>query len=576
MKPSALLLFWKKMGILLLLIVLFGCNAPLPQNISQIFPSINAADTPTAFQPVAATRTALPVNTATVLPSATSIPEAKVWINEAAPPALIKAIRLPENARLVTSSAEANVELCPLCNQNGLQADWIYAVVAPFPTLEDTVTLADLKKTWYGEPSTPFNGKPLLVSASTQAALTALWGKPAATGVEIHKDDELLDAAWNSRPSFGIVPFENLDPRWKVLSVDGLSPLEKSLDVKTYPLLLHFGFHGDPIITARLANNVNQNEMTLPATNRDTQKMTTLVMTGTTALTRAVAYKMDNKGVTYPASDIHDWLYNADLLHISNESSFAKNCPMGDVNNYGSLMFCSRPEYIGLLDYIGADIIELSGNHNNDWGRDAFTNSLDLYQQRGWLVYAGGANLEEARLPRTIERNGNRFAFIGCNPAGPDFTWATKTEAGVASCNYTWMAQTVRDLRSQGFIPIVTFQYFEHYIFPPTEQQQADFRRMTDAGAAIVSGSQSHYPQTMEFYNNGFIHYGLGNLFFDQMDIPVIGTRREFIDRHVFYDGRHISTELLTAMLEDYSRPRPMTPEERTALLTDIFKAAGW
>jgi poly-gamma-glutamate synthesis protein (capsule biosynthesis protein) len=53
-------------------------------------------------------------------------------------------------------------------------------------------------------------------------------------------------------------------------------------------------------------------------------------------------------------------------------------------------------------------------------------------------------------------------------------------------------------------------------------------------------------------------------------------TRQEFVDRHVFYDGRHISTEVLTAILEDYARPRPMTPEERETLLRTAFTASGW
>ncbi len=131
-------------------------------------------------------------------------------------------------------------------------------------------------------------------------------------------------------------------------------------------------------------------------------------------------------------------------------------------------------------------------------------------------------------------------------------------------------------MRDAGYLPIVTLQYFEHYVYPPTETQVRDFRQFIDAGAVIVSGSQNHYPQTMEFYNDGFIHYGLGNLFFDQMDIPVAGTRREFIDQHVFYDGKYLGNQLLTAILEDYARPRPMTPEERQSLLNDIFTAAGW
>ena len=53
-------------------------------------------------------------------------------------------------------------------------------------------------------------------------------------------------------------------------------------------------------------------------------------------------------------------------------------------------------------------------------------------------------------------------------------------------------------------------------------------------------------------------------------------TRREFLDRHVFYDGRYLGMELLTAMLEDYSRPRPMTEAERTAFLSEYFNLSGW
>ena len=84
----------------------------------------------------------------------------------------------------------------------------------------------------------------------------------------------------------------------------------------------------------------------------------------------------------------------------------------------------------------------------------------------------------------------------------------------------------------------MTFQYNEMYVPFATERQAEDFQAMADAGAVIVSGSQSHFPQGFAFRGNSFVHYGLGNLFFDQMDTPVEGTRREFLDRHVFYDGR--------------------------------------
>jgi hypothetical protein len=110
--------------------------------------------------------------------------------------------------------------------------------------------------------------------------------------------------------------------------------------------------------------------------------MTTLVMTGVTALVRGTAYRMEINGVTLPRRRIRDWLTEADLTHISNEVSFYENCPFPDPTSR-SLLFCSDPKYIELFEYVGADIIELTGNHNNDalyvYGVDAVPFTLDLY-----------------------------------------------------------------------------------------------------------------------------------------------------------------------------------------------------
>jgi poly-gamma-glutamate synthesis protein (capsule biosynthesis protein) len=53
-------------------------------------------------------------------------------------------------------------------------------------------------------------------------------------------------------------------------------------------------------------------------------------------------------------------------------------------------------------------------------------------------------------------------------------------------------------------------------------------------------------------------------------------TRWEVVQRHTFYDNRHLSTELLTAMLEDYAQPRPMTTSERMLFLEELFSSSGW
>ena len=209
---------------------------------------------------------------------------------------------------------------------------------------------------------------------------------------------------------------------------------------------------------------------------------------------------------------------------------------------------------------IGVDVIELTGNHLFDWGKEPFLQTLELYKENNIPVYGGVNNLDLARQPFLIEHNGNRLAFIGCSPAGPENVWATDEQPGTATCDFDWIREEIDRLEKSGYLTIFTFQHFESDDYVPHSSQRVDFTKVSQAGADIVSGSQSHFPQGMTFMGDNFIHYGLGNLFFDQMENL---KRDQFIDRHIFYDGRYISTVLLTTVLEDYAQPRPMLPAER-------------
>ncbi len=304
-------------------------------------------------------------------------------------------------------------------------------------------------------------------------------------------------------------------------------------------------------------------------------------MTGVTALVRATADRMELHGVLYPGEEVRTVLRAADITHISNEISFLEGCPTPDPWT-DSLQFCSDPSYIALLEDVGTDVVELTGNHMLDYGPEAFLTTLDMYEQRGWLYFGGGRSLTEALQPALVEDHGNKLAFIGCNYAGPPGDWATDVRPGSASCESGQLVAEIGRLRSEGYLTIMKFQYNEYYQPYPTAYEQRDFLEMASAGAVIVSGSQSHVPAAMEFSGGSFVHYGLGNLFFDQMShlMPdgslIYDTRYVFMDRHVFYEGRYVGTELLTYIIEDYARPRPMLDYERQQFLQDMFRAGGW
>jgi hypothetical protein len=537
--------------------------AEIEQAASQTAQSIAMAESP---EP---TLTATPPPTFT--PTATSTPSPTpvtvVWMSPLLPSGFQTLFSPPPGWRSAENADAATVQLD--LGSGRTVASWIYALVVPFPTTVDGVTGGQLRDRWAGKPAGRFGLLPLMMDQNTLDVLTVEFGPPAPGAVQVVPADQLVDVAWNTRPSWAIVPFEALEPHWKVLTIDGQSPLRKDFSPEGYPLTIHIAVEGAGA-DAALAMAADG----IPATNRDPAKLTTVVMTGVTALVRGTAWLMEQHGVLYPAQDVGEILRSADITHISNEVAFASDCPYPDPSP-GMRLFCSDPRYIDLLESVGTDVVELTGNHLQDWGSDAMLYTLDLYRQRGWLYFGGGSNLEEARKPAMIEHNGNRLAFLGCNVVPNDPSWATDSTPGSAPCDPAYFLGEVASLRASGYLPIMTFQYNETYHDAPTDAQRQDFLDMAAAGAVIVSGSQSHFPQTFSVRNGSLIHFGLGNLFFDQYYISQ-GTRTAFIDRHVFYGGRYLGAELITIIFEDNARARLMNAEEREALLTEVFSGFIW
>jgi poly-gamma-glutamate synthesis protein (capsule biosynthesis protein) len=501
--------------------------------------------------------------TATSLPNAESIPIA-IWVPSYLSETMGNTLEEPLRGLFVSDPAQANIRL--EVGTGNPVSQWVYALVTPFSSTLQGVSGDELLSLWQGGSA---SGQPLLMEQNTYDMLNAFWGAAGSTSVQVLSKAELVDYAWTHQPAFAIVPFEDLNPRWKVQPVDGISPIHRNADLANYRLKVPISLNSDPDRAALIQSN-----FTIPPSNLDPQKMTTVVVTGVTALVRATAYTMERRGMLYPAQNIRDLLINADITHISNEVPFAVDCPAPNPNQQ-SMRFCSKDEYIQLLEDVDTDVVELTGDHFQDWGTDAMVHTLDMYRQRNWLYYGGGANLDEGRKALLIENNGNRIAFIGCNAKGGSFAQASETQPGAALCDMDWMAQEIRRLKSEGYLVIATFQHAEYYTYIAQPDQLRDFRQMAEAGADIVSGSQAHQPQAMEFLNGSFIHYGLGNLFFDQYGL-CDACRLGLIDRHVFYNGRYISTELLPIEFVDYARSIPMTAEGADALFQTLFSASGW
>lgn len=540
--------------------------------LSACSPGVNAGFETSTLPPP--TIQAAPTSTDPPLPVPLSPLPASISIAPDLPENLVKALTMPDN--LIVSQTPADASLQLVIGSENPVSNWVYALAAPFPTLTDSVSSKDLLAFWKGEPAGNFPAQKILITPNTRRVLELLWGAAGTNIVSVTSSAQMLEKAWQARDLWAILPFEEIESRWKIISIDGQSPIRKDFDLHNYPLNVFISLQGDPAVLSAVLEKYGpaSQKPFVPGSNRDSNRLTTVVLTGVTALVRGTASMMELKGMTYPAQDIGGILRQADITHISNEIPFSPKCPM-PYQLENNLVFCSRPQYIELLRDVGTDVVELTGDHFQDWGSDAMLYTLDMYRQEGWEYYGGGVNLADARRPALFEYNHNKIAFLGCNAKEPGYAGASTDQPGAGHCDLDQMQQEIKSVVSQGYLPIVTFQHLEYYAYTANPILKADFESVAKAGAIIVSGSQAHQPHAIEFLNNSFLHYGLGNLFFDQI-VEGIPTRQAFIDRHVFYDGRYINTELITIWFVDLARARLMTEEERQNLLAIIFNASGW
>jgi poly-gamma-glutamate synthesis protein (capsule biosynthesis protein) len=460
----------------------------------------------------------------------------------------------------------------------------VFSPVDRMSSVLDSITAEELRGVWSGAAATP-NFTNIYVPQSSLAELESVLG-PASAAVKPTPDAAVADAVWGDKMGLGILPFEDLSPRLRAVGLNGATVTDNRFKAETWPLTAR-GWLAP--VTERGTDALAKLEgQPLPITNRDPGKLTVLAMTGVTAMARNSAVAIERaKDYGFLAQQVGPELAAADITTTSNEIPFLEGCvPNNTLNN---VLFCSKPEYYVNLEMSGIDAIGLTGNHLNDYGYDALRYTLQFYADKNVPTYGGGADEKTAPEPLILEHNGNRLAFIGANQFGPGGYWSATGEKvsawagpenpGAARFDPDKMSADIQALKAQADLVFAEVQHIEYnaagdYQVEPVPQQEADFRRLSDAGADVVTGIMAHAPQAMELRPNGEILYGLGNLYFDQTwSWP---TRTGLVARHAIYDGKLINTELLVTVIDKNFQLRWATPEERIQVLKSVFDASRW
>lgn len=298
------------------------------------------------------------------------------------------------------------------------------------------------------------------------------------------------------------------------------------------------------------------------------QQFTKFMLTGVTAITRAAGNAADNNGYEFLIEKVKPYFLDADLVHISNEVSILQDCQF-----IKGTRFCSKEAHFSALLDLSCDIVELTGNHNKDFGGEAFKYTLDWYKNNNIKTFGGGNTPEDANAPLVITlKDGKKLGFIGFNEKCPINECADKAGDCGANRYNKAKAQAViskmrKELKCDFIIASVQWQEWDEY--KPHEQQKIIAKDLVDFGADFVYGSQAHQIQQVEFYKNKPIFYGLGNFLFDQ--IHRVGVRQAFFLEMYFHNGKLINVKPVFTFMGENRQQQIANPAEEAAMREVIY-----
>jgi hypothetical protein len=185
---------------------------------------------------------AAPAGTATVTPIPTAPPPVGVWVEAGSLGPLLAAIQewlASQPDQLTWADASTAELIIGWQKRAGAQplTEIILVPVVPFYSLHGGIQADELRRIWLGRARSDDAPSQLLVTAETSAALDGLFGpRSAQAPLSIVSASDLAERLWNEPGTMAIVPFDQLEPRFRPLPVDGLSALDREFELPRYPL----------------------------------------------------------------------------------------------------------------------------------------------------------------------------------------------------------------------------------------------------------------------------------------------------------------------------------------------------
>ncbi len=248
------------------------------------------------------------------------------------------------------------------------------------------------------------------------------------------------------------------------------------------------------------------------------QSYVILSFAGDIMLDRGVTSSV-NKNFNSDYSKLFD---NLNLLKDEDIAFANLEGPASDQGNdlHNLYSFRMNPSVIPALKGAGFDVLSVANNHESDWGRNAYIDTLNRLKENEIAYAGGGINSMEAENPVIIEKYGMKIGYLAFSDKGPYGMIATQDNAGVLLANNPRFDEIIQNASKKVDALVVSFHFGEEYQTVHNDRQAQLAHRAIDDGAKIIIGAHPHVIQDTEVYKKGYIAYSLGNFIFDQRFSP--------------------------------------------------------
>ncbi len=277
----------------------------------------------------------------------------------------------------------------------------------------------------------------------------------------------------------------------------------------------------------------------------------------------------------------------------------------------GDLFAPGHPDCLRLIAHAGFDVMSVANNHTMHGGYRAFGRTIEILKENGIAPVGGGVNIDAARVPAMLERDGTTIAFLACTSSFLPGAHAGRRTPGIVPLrhhsyaeNESWrdwgvqpkrrtlvnredlasLVETVKSVRQSADCVVLSCHWgiLEH------ESAIADFQReaarvLIDAGVDLIV-SQGPLPiKGYEIYRGKAIFYNLGKFAMispwqrsetpSGIDAPMLDeTSRGLAVSATLADGKIAGLRLMPVYLGSDGKPR--FPEEGSEIFSAILATA--